>query len=258
VVFLHGQPGAGSDWDAVIRLLPESVRSGAVDRPGYRTSPYPAGSLAENASWLVSELDQAGIDDAILVGHSYGGGVALTAAALFPERVRGLVLVSSVGPDCLDGWDRLLAAPVTGTICALTAWWLTPWFARRRLARLIRLRGRPLEPDEYLNWDAWGNARHEHGAMWRTFLLEQREIVRNLDRLVANLDRVVAPCVIVADPGDTLIPIATARALHARLAGSVLVLADHGGHNLARRNPQAIASEIQQFIVMGGLPADSV
>jgi pimeloyl-ACP methyl ester carboxylesterase len=69
-------PGPVPTGDAVIRSLPESVRSVALDRPGYRTSPHPAGTLAENASWLVRELDRASIGDAILVGHSYGGGEA--------------------------------------------------------------------------------------------------------------------------------------------------------------------------------------
>jgi pimeloyl-ACP methyl ester carboxylesterase len=244
VVFLHGQPGAASDWDEVVRALPAQTRILALDRPGYRSSPHRAGSFEDNARWLLAELDEARIDDAILVGHSYGGGVALTVAALAPHRVRGLLLVSSVGPDCLDGWDRLLAAPLAGPVCALAAWWLTPWFARRRLARIERLRQRPLESDEYVNWEAWGNARHEHGAMWRTFLTEQRELVRNLGALNSRLERVQAPTVIAADPEDKMIPVATARALHAKLRRSRLVLVDNAGHHLPRRNPRALAEEI--------------
>jgi pimeloyl-ACP methyl ester carboxylesterase len=247
VVFLHGQPGAGSDWDAVVRALPSQLRSNALDRPGYRSSPFPAGSFTDNARWLITELDDAGISDAILVGHSYGGGVALTAAALAPDRVQGLVLVASVGPHCLDGWDRLLAAPVAGPVCAVAAWWLTPWFARRRLARLERLRKRPFEGHEHVNLEGWGNARHEHGAMWRTFLTEQRELVGGLDRLTARLGQIVAPTVVIADPTDKMIPVATAHALHARLARSRLALVEEGGHHLPRRNPQAIAAEITRF-----------
>jgi pimeloyl-ACP methyl ester carboxylesterase len=198
-VFLHGQPGAASDWDGVVKALPPSTRTLALDRPGYRKNPRPAGNFADNARWILAEMDNAGIEEAILVGHSYGGGVALTAA-LASERVRGLVLVSSVGPHCLDGWDRLLAAPVAGPVCAIAAWWLTPWFARQRLARIERARGRPLEPHEYLNWEAWGNARHEHGAMWRTFLTEQRELVHHLADLNATLGQILTPTVIIADP----------------------------------------------------------
>src|SRR5262245_62488702 len=85
-------------------------------------------------------MDARGIDQALLVGHSYGGGVALAAARLAPERVAGLVLLASVGPGCLTGADRPLAAPVSGELCALMAWRMTPWLARAGLAAMARLR----------------------------------------------------------------------------------------------------------------------
>ncbi|MCW2522957.1 MAG: alpha/beta hydrolase [Frankiales bacterium] len=203
--------------------------------------------MTANARWLLTELDRAGVGAAILVGHSYGGGVALRVAELAPERVRGLVLIASVGPGCLDGWDALLAAPVAGEVCAVTAWWLTPWFARARLARRQRVLGRPLSADEHVNWETWGNARHEHGAMWRTFLLEQRELVRGLDRLEHSLAGIGSPTLVIADPGDTMIPVATSHALAARLARARLVLAERGGHNLPRRQPQFVADQIAEF-----------
>jgi pimeloyl-ACP methyl ester carboxylesterase len=247
VVLLHGQPGAGSDWDAVLRSLPSELRALAWDRPGYRNNPHPPGGLRANAEWLLAELDRAGVRDAILVGHSYGGGVALSAAALAPDRVTGLVLVSSVGPGCLDGWDTLLAAPIAGPVCSLAAWWLTPWFARRRLGRIVRIRNRPLDADEHLNWEAWGNARHEHGAMWRTFLTEQRALVSGLDQLSACLGRIAAPTVVITDPADKMIPLATAHALCDRMPRARLVLVDEGGHHLPRRMPKLIAAEIARL-----------
>src|ERR671934_2243605 len=114
VTFLHGQPGAGSDWSAVIERLPDSIGVFAADRPGYRSNTAGPGDFASNAGFVLSQLDAAGVSETVLVGHSYGGGIALTLAAMAPQRVRAVVLVSSVGPQCLNGWDRLLAAPVAG------------------------------------------------------------------------------------------------------------------------------------------------
>jgi pimeloyl-ACP methyl ester carboxylesterase len=250
VVLLHGQPGAGSDWDAVVQALPPNLPSLALDRPGYRTSPHPPGTFRDNADWLMRELDHADVQDAILVGHSYGGGVALRAATLAPDRVTGLVLVASIGPGCLDGWDTLLAAPFAGPVCAVAAWWLSPWFARRRLARIERIRNRPLAADEHINWDTWGNARHYHGAMWRTFLTEQRSLVHGLDELNGLLGEIVAPTVVIADPADKMIPFATAEALRDQVSGARLVLAGKGGHHLPRRVPKIIAAEIAELAEM--------
>jgi hypothetical protein len=72
----------------------------------------------------------------------------------------------------VNRWDRLLAAPGAGPLLALAAWQLTPWIARARLARIERRRGRPLQPDEHVNWQVWGHAGCGHGRLWRTFLAE--------------------------------------------------------------------------------------
>jgi pimeloyl-ACP methyl ester carboxylesterase len=246
-VLLHGQPGAASDWAAVIERLRPPLLPLALDRPGYRSSPYPPGDLISNARAVLAELDAAGIGQAVLVGHSYGGGVALTAAALAPDRVTGLVLLASIGPGCLNFWDTLLAAPVAGPVCALAAWWLTPWFARARLALARRIRKRTLDIGELANWDVWAHARHEHGAMWRTFLTEQRALVHDLDALVAGIPHIRAPALIIADPADTMVPIATAHALRDLLPDARLQLIHHGGHQQARRAPQAVADAISAF-----------
>ena len=244
VVLLHGQPGTGSDWDSVVHALPPRLRTLAPDRPGYRANPLPPGTFRENAEWLVRELDRADAQDVILVGHSYGGGVAITVAALAPERVRGLVLVSSIGPGCLDHWDPVLAAPVVGEVCAVAAWWLTPWFARHVLARVERRRDRPLAHHEHVNWTAWANADHHHGEVWRTFLTEQRSLVHGLDELNSLLGEIVAPTVVIADPADKMIPFDTAEALRDQVPGARLVLVGEGGHHLPRRVPDVIAAEI--------------
>src|SRR6185437_5215428 len=173
LVLLHGQPGSPADWQPVTARLPAQLHAIAADRPGYGSSPLPAGGFAANARAVLDDLDARGITRAVLVGHSYGGGVALAAAALAPRRVEAVILLASVGPGCVNGWDKLLAAPGTGQLCALVAWRLTPWIARARLAGTARRRGRPLRPDEHVNWQVWGHPGRGHRPLWRTFLTEQ-------------------------------------------------------------------------------------
>ncbi len=141
LVLLHGQPGSPADWQQVAARLPARLHAVAPDRPGYGSSPLPAGGFAANARAVLDDLDSRGIKRAVLVGHSYGGGVALSAASMAPSRVEAVILLASVGPGCVNGWDRLLAAPGAGQLCALVAWRLTPWIARARLAWLGRRRG---------------------------------------------------------------------------------------------------------------------
>jgi pimeloyl-ACP methyl ester carboxylesterase len=247
LVLLHGQPGTAADWQLISERLPAQLRIVAPDRPGYGSSPHPPGGFAANARTVVHQLDARGIRRAVLAGHSYGGGVALAAAALAPHRIEAVVLLASVGPECVSVWDKLLAAPAAGPLSALVAWRLTPWIARARLAWITRLQERPLTPGEHANWQVWAQASQRKG-LWRTFLAEQRALVRELDELAALIPSVHAPALLLADPKDKVVPLRTARRLAQALPDSSLQLIKGAGHHLPRRAPGAVADAITAFL----------
>jgi pimeloyl-ACP methyl ester carboxylesterase/uncharacterized membrane protein YbhN (UPF0104 family) len=248
LVLLHGQPGSPDDWHQLAGWLPARFHAVAADRPGYGSSQLPVGGFAANARAVLDDLDVRRVKRAVLVGHSYGGGVALSAASLAPDRVAAVVLLASVGPGCLNKWDRVLAAPATGPLCALVAWKLTPWIARARLALTARTRGRPLRPDEHVNWQVWGHKDHARGPLWRTFLAEQRALLRELDQLERALPSVGAPVLVLADPRDIVVPVDTARQLTQSLPDARLQLIEGAGHHLPRRAPGAVAEAIAAFL----------
>src|ERR1700691_2626447 len=244
LVLLHGQPGSPADWVPLAGRLPAQFHAVAADRPGYGSSRLAAGGFAANARALLADLDSRGVKRAVLVGHSYGGGVALSAASLAPERVAAVVLLASVGPGCVNGWDRLLAAPGAGQLCALVAWRLTPWLARAGLTGIAWRRGRPLGPDEHVKWQVWGHAGHGQRPLWRTFLTEQRALLRELDELEDALASVRVPVLVLADPQDSVVPFETARRLARALPDARLQLVEGAGHHLPRRAPDAVADAI--------------
>jgi pimeloyl-ACP methyl ester carboxylesterase len=220
LLLLHGQPGSAADWRQVQARLPASIDAVAFDRPGYGSSPRPAAGFAGNASAAVAELDSRGISQAVLVGHSYGGGVALWTASLAPHRVEALVLLAGVGPGCLNALDRLLAAPGAGPACALAAFGLAPWF------------------------------RSDRHSLWRTFLAEQRALVREADELASLLPGIKVPVLLLADPRDRLVPIGTARRLEQSLPDASLRLIRGPGHDLPRRAPGRVANAIAGFLAL--------
>ena len=94
LVLLHGQPGSAADWDAVLARLPAHLHAVAKDRPGYGASQRNAGGFAANAQAILDDLDERGVDSAVLVAHSWASGAALMAAHLPPQRVRAVVLLA--------------------------------------------------------------------------------------------------------------------------------------------------------------------
>ena len=113
VVFLHGW-GAGHHAyrRSVKRLASAGVHVYAPALPGFSgTTALPAeqSSLGGYADWVVAFLDAISLDESVvLVGHSFGGGVAIKTAHQHPTRVGGLVLVNSIGGGAWTGKGCLL------------------------------------------------------------------------------------------------------------------------------------------------------
>jgi pimeloyl-ACP methyl ester carboxylesterase/uncharacterized membrane protein YbhN (UPF0104 family) len=248
LVLLHGQPGSPADWQAVIARLPGQLHAVAPDRPGYGASPHPADGFTANARAVLDDLDARGVRNAVLVGHSWGGGVALRAASLAPDRVRAVVLLAGVGPGCDTGLDWLLAAPGIGELSSLLAFRWTPWIARVRLAWLRWRHGRPLYPHESASLQVWGQPDKSGWPLWRTFLIEQRALLRELGDLEAAAGSIRVPVLLIADPADRVVPVKTSHQLTDLLPDSRLILVEGAGHHLPRRAPRAVADAIAAFL----------
>lgn len=122
---LHGLASSAHWYDIVAPLLRDQFRVVAPDQRGHgqttqADSGYGWHSVASDA---VELLDVLGIDKAIVFGHSWGGNVAVSAAAHFPERVKALVMIDGgfFSPQMLPGasWEafsqRLAPRDVSGT-----------------------------------------------------------------------------------------------------------------------------------------------
>lgn len=94
VVLLHGLPGTAEDFGGVTRRL-AGRRTIAIDRPGYGYSSEGYVPLARQAEVVHRLLHRLGVRHAIVVGHSYGGTLALELAERHPADVAGLVLANT-------------------------------------------------------------------------------------------------------------------------------------------------------------------
>jgi len=99
ILFVHGLMSSSETWSSQIDRLSTGFRVIAPDLFGHGASAKPAGdySLGAHAATLRDLLDTLNVPSVTMVGHSLGGGIALQFAYLFPERVTGLILVSSGG-----------------------------------------------------------------------------------------------------------------------------------------------------------------
>lgn len=100
VVFLHSLGGRHTQWNAQIEHLRPDRRAIAVNYLGHgesdgaRDGDYTLVAVARALERVVEELDP---DRVVLVGHSFGAGVAAEYARMHPEQVAGLLLVDPIG-----------------------------------------------------------------------------------------------------------------------------------------------------------------
>lgn len=246
IVLLHGQPDSSASFWALRRALrnrvDDDVRIVAPDRPGYGANQLTATDYQGNVDWLRRWLDRFCPGPVILLGHSWAGGLAALTAAQVPERIDGLVLLASIGPESLVPIDPILAAPVVGEVLA---------FATLRLgrgpivARATNVIGNNLAPDDIPYAKASGAAMR-YRPLWRSFLVEQRALMRDLPAITDALPRIVSPTIIISGTADQVIPPRTATALHAAIAQSRLMRVA-GGHDLQLRQPETVGELVGTF-----------
>jgi pimeloyl-ACP methyl ester carboxylesterase len=205
VLALHGWRRDHSDFDAV--LSTGGIDAVALDLPGFGSAPAPGevwGSV-DYANAVAPVLDemQARV---VVLGHSYGGRVAVQLAAIYPERVTGLVLSGA----------PLHEAPGTRS--------KTP--RRFKLARRLAAHGLISE------------GRIE--AMRRRYGSEDYRVATGVmrDILVRALSEDYGPALaalrcpveLVWGDNDTAAPLAVAERLEAELSGAHLVVCEGAGH----------------------------
>jgi pimeloyl-ACP methyl ester carboxylesterase len=106
VVVVNGGPGASHQSAARLAELAQAgVRVVTFDQRGLGASSVPNDDAHYTLADQVADLDAVrrtlGVSQLTLVGHSFGGLVAMAYAAAHPDSVRALVLVSTMAPD----WD---------------------------------------------------------------------------------------------------------------------------------------------------------
>lgn len=122
VLLLHGLFGSGDNLGTLARQLAGKHRVVLADLRNHGQSPHSAVmDLPLMAADVCALLDQLGITQCDLVGHSLGGKVAMQMAMNYPQRVRRLVIVDIAPVLYARGHDQVFAALQAVELTALSS-----------------------------------------------------------------------------------------------------------------------------------------
>ena len=215
LVLLHGFPLDHHLWDEVAPFLEDTFDVILPDLRGFGSSTAldSPSSMDDYASDIAGLLDYLNIQKAAIVGHSMGGYVALAFARLYPERVRGLGLVSSQvladAPERKEGRYKS-AADVEANGVGNVVEAMTPKFTN----------------DDKLQSYARSSMERQPAAAYISALKAMAERADS----TSLLSSFQFPVVVIHGDADSLIPIDRAREVKAALPQAYLVEIGGAGH----------------------------
>ncbi|MGW2114099.1 alpha/beta fold hydrolase [Streptomyces zhihengii] len=262
-LYVHGLGGSSQNWSALMPLLADVVDGEAIDLPGFGDSPPPDDgdySVRGHTRAVVRHLDAAGRGPVHLVANSLGGAVCTRVAAVRPDLVRTLTLVSPALPELPE--LRVQRSAVPTALLALPG--VAPlfnrltkdWSAEQRTRGVLALcYGDPARvTDEGLRnaveemerrirlpyfWDAM--TRSARGIVDAYTLGGQHALWR-------QAERVMAPTLLVYGRRDRLVSYRMARKATAAFRDSRLLTLPDAGHVAMMEYPETVAQAFRELL----------
>jgi pimeloyl-ACP methyl ester carboxylesterase len=242
IVLIHGLPGTAEDFNAVTPLL-AGHRTIAFDRPGFGYSSGGYFNFDRQIATLDALLAALHVSRPILVGHSYGGTIALAFAERHPRELSGLVLVDAAAAgQQLGGYDefqahlvKVLQLPVLHQIANAT-------FAQLLTTVSVK------QGDEQAFHPHKVVPAHERRLLeinstrgnLEAFAGEQLAANGVIDGIDRHLATIAVPAVVIQGADDQLVKPAHGRKLAATLPDARLEIVS-GGHMAPYTHPAAVA-----------------
>jgi pimeloyl-ACP methyl ester carboxylesterase len=244
LVLLHGYPDNLQIWCALAPRLADRCTVIAFDWPGMGYSDaWPGGTTpTHQAQRLLRLLDLWGIEQAAVVGLDMGGQPALALAALYPQRVRRLVVMNSLvfgdEPTSWEirvlrkfGWNRLLLRHFPRLVFWRALATFLPWGTRLPAA---------------LKADLWGGFRQ-----WpvRAFISKLCAGYQGtLPSLPQMYDKIACPVLALWAEKDGHFPPRQGERLHQAIAGARLEVVPEAKHWMAWYQADEVARRLRPFL----------
>ncbi|WP_329220810.1 alpha/beta hydrolase [Streptomyces sp. NBC_01485] len=259
-LYVHGLGGSSQNWSALMALLDGVVESEAVDLPGFGDSPPPDDgnySITAHTRAVIRYLDSTGRGPVHLFGNSLGGAVSTRVAAVRPDLVRTLTLISPALPE-LRVQRTALPTGLVGLpgVAALFSRFTREWTAEQRVRGVTALcYGDPgrVSPEAFQHaveelerrmrlpyfWDAL--TRSTRGLLSAYTLGGQHGLWR-------QAERVLAPTLLVYGGRDQLVGFRMAARAARTYRDCRLVTLPDAGHVAMMEYPETVATAVRELI----------
>ena len=221
-LILHGWGSCAQRWEEVKNYLEsKGFKVYVPDLPGFGQSPPPkkVWSISDYAEWVKEYCKEQNLLKVFLLGHSFGGAIALKFSLKYPEKVKKLFLVA---PAIIR--KRSLKKEIIKKIAKPFSF--LPESAKKIIYIKILKSNYPLKK----------------GIMRDIFLRVIKE-----DQL-EDCSSISVPTVIIWGENDNITPLKDAYSIYKRMKKSKLVIIEDQGHDLNRNAPELLVNMVLENI----------
>jgi pimeloyl-ACP methyl ester carboxylesterase len=250
LLLIHGFGASTFTWRFVAPELAKDHRVIAVDLKGFGQSDKPFDgrySVYDQAELLVQLIEDKDLRDLTLVGHSFGGGVALLLALEADQRLDGritrLVLLDSIAyPQNIPVFFRLLDVPL---VSQLGVRMVPPLVQTRVALQIAYFDDSKIDPEEVELYAApLKTAAGKHAIIHSA-----RQIVpEDIAELSERYKTIELPTLILWCDHDRIVPLEVGIKLRRTLPNSTLRLVEDCGHMPQEEQPASTLALIKGFI----------
>ncbi|CAN5784648.1 alpha/beta fold hydrolase [soil metagenome] len=246
LILIHGFASSTLVWSKVfLEFAAGGFQVIAPDLLGYGYSAKPRAfdyTITAQARMIDRLLDKLGLDQAIIVGSSYGGAIAATLALDYPARVEKLVLVGAVTNNDPTKYllMRLFGSPLIGDI-------LSPLLLGSRLLLKRRMK-------QVYDRHSWVLDDHRVEARYQPLrtAATHRAIIRTVrrwdaDRIQREAHRITQSTLLLWGENDPEVPLRYGEQLHDAIKNARLIVFRDCGHLPHEEFPQAFTEVISHF-----------
>lgn len=229
VLFLHGWQDNLYTFDSFADVFASTYRVIRLDLPGFGKSEIPkeAWNLDDYVHFVKNFIQKLNIHADVLVGHSFGGRIAIKGTATKNFHPHKIILIGSAG----IAKNRTFRNSVLKIFAKAGGWILSipPLiFWREGLRKKIY---------KYIGSD-YGNA----GALKETFV----KIIS--EDLTMSAKKITTPALLIWGVKDTETPLSDGELLSRLIQNSRLKVVDGAGHYVHREKPEEVVKLIQEFL----------
>jgi pimeloyl-ACP methyl ester carboxylesterase len=250
VLLIHGFGASTYTWRHIAPALARDHRVIALDLKGFGQSDKPFDSrysVFDQAELLAQFIEDHDLRDLTIVGHSFGGGVALVLALDQDKRLKGrikkLVLLDTVAyPQDIPVFFRMLDTPVVSQIGVRM---VPPALQTRIALQIAYLDNSKIEDEEVETYAApLRTAAGKHAIIHSA-----RQIMpRGLEQISKSYKSIEQPTLILWCDHDRIVPLDVGLKLRRTLPNATLRIVDDCGHMPQEEQPEATLGLLQDFL----------